>query len=169
MQLVAVRFVGNSSNSEELLMRVPCQQPLSSLGLIHNDLIQHIARLECRVRVLHVRTGGERQAYEDATTLRSRQASQGAGVVLDFSMVAKLGGLWQTAGMAQKKITFRRTTIARAKAAVKRHRAAKKKRARSRPERQSPKQGELSTKLNAILDRPPLRSAHSATENSKSR
>jgi len=33
-------------------------------------------------------------------------------------------------GMAQKKINFRRTTIARAKAAAKKHRAAKKKKAR---------------------------------------
>ena len=36
-------------------------------------------------------------------------------------------GLWQIVGMAQMKINFRRTTIARAKAAVKKHRAAKKK------------------------------------------
>jgi hypothetical protein len=37
--------------------------------------------------------------------------------------------MWQIVGMAQMKINFRRTTIARAKAAVKRHRADKKKKA----------------------------------------
>jgi hypothetical protein len=39
--------------------------------------------------------------------------------------------------MAQKKINFGRTTIARAKAAVKKHRAAKKKKGRSQLKRQS--------------------------------
>ena len=36
-------------------------------------------------------------------------------------------GPWQAMGMAQKKFNFPRTTIARAKAAIKKHRAAKKK------------------------------------------
>jgi hypothetical protein len=48
--------------------------------------------------------------------------------------------LWQIVGMAQKKINFGRTTIARAKAAVKRHRAAKKK-DRSQLKRQSKTSG----------------------------
>jgi sRNA-binding protein len=50
-------------------------------------------------------------------------------------------GLWQIMGMVQKKINFGRTTIARAKAAVKRHRAAKKKKARSQSKRQSKTSG----------------------------
>jgi hypothetical protein len=41
--------------------------------------------------------------------------------------------MWQIVGMAQMKINFRRTTIARAKAAVKRHRAVKKKKAAHNP------------------------------------
>jgi hypothetical protein len=49
--------------------------------------------------------------------------------------------LWQIVGMAQKKINFGRTTIARAQAAVKRHRAAKKKKDRSQLKRQSKKSG----------------------------
>jgi hypothetical protein len=43
--------------------------------------------------------------------------------------------------MVLKKINFGRTTIARAKAAVKRHRAAKKKKARSQSKRQSKTSG----------------------------
>jgi hypothetical protein len=41
--------------------------------------------------------------------------------------------MWQIVGMAQMKINFRRTTIARAKAAIKRHRAVKKKKAAHNP------------------------------------
>jgi hypothetical protein len=43
--------------------------------------------------------------------------------------------------MAPKKINFGRTTIARAKAAVKRNRAAKRKKARSQSKRQSKASG----------------------------
>jgi hypothetical protein len=50
-------------------------------------------------------------------------------------------GLWQIMGMAPKKINFGRTTIARAKAAVKRNRAAKRKKARSQSKRQSKASG----------------------------
>jgi hypothetical protein len=55
--------------------------------------------------------------------------------------------MWQIVGMAQMKINFRRTTIARAKAAVKRHRADKKKKA---AHNQKDKQVELEPKLNAF-------------------
>jgi hypothetical protein len=58
--------------------------------------------------------------------------------------------MWQIVGMAQMKINFRRTTIARAKAAVKRHRAVKKKKA-AHNQKDSPKQVELEPKLNAFL------------------
>jgi hypothetical protein len=57
--------------------------------------------------------------------------------------------MWQIVGMAQMKINFRRTTIARAKAAVKRHRAVKKKKA-AHNQKDSPKQVELEPKLNAF-------------------
>jgi len=57
-------------------------------------------------------------------------------------------------GMAQKKINFGRTTIAGAKAAVKRHRAAKKKKRPLTNQKDSPKQVELKPKLNAFLDTP---------------
>ena len=49
-----------------------------------------------------------------------------------FLKSASFCHLWQTVRMIQKKTNFRRTTIAPAKSAVKKHRAAKrKKRARN--------------------------------------
>jgi hypothetical protein len=68
-----------------------------------------------------------------------------------FHIVAKSSRSVANCGMAQKKINFGRTTIAGAKAAVKRHRAAKKKKGRSQSKRQS-KQVELEPKLNAFLN-----------------
>jgi hypothetical protein len=54
-------------------------------------------------------------------------------------------------GMAPKKINFGRTTIARAKAAVKRNRAAKRKKP-AHNQKDNPKQVELEPKLNALMD-----------------
>jgi hypothetical protein len=73
----------------------------------------------------------------------------------------KFTSLWQIVGMAQKKIHFGRTTIARAKSAVKRHRAAKKKKGHSQSKK-PPKQVELEPKLNAFLDMPWHRMAHAS-------
>src|SRR5437667_12639018 len=48
-----------------------------------------------------------------------------------FQASRRFGCLWQAMTMARTKLNFRRTTIARAKAAIKKHRAAKKKKALS--------------------------------------
>ena len=60
---------------------------------------------------------------------------------------------WQIVGMARKKINFGRTSIAPAKAAVKRYRAAKKKKA-AHNQKDSPKQVELEPKFNVFLEAP---------------